>query len=54
MREQEHRCAGCGHVVAEMEIDHIVRPLTDADFYNRSNLQALCASCHSKKTARGE
>jgi 5-methylcytosine-specific restriction protein A len=54
MREQGHRCAGCNHVVVEMEIDHIIRPRTDADFYNRANLQGLCASCHAQKTARGE
>ena len=36
------------------EIDHIKAVASDFDehFYDTNNLQGLCKSCHSKKTAR--
>ena len=43
------RCAGVGRYVAATQVDHI-----DGNAMNnaRENLQALCASCHSRKTMR--
>lgn len=37
------------------DVDHIVKALDRPDlFHEMSNLQLLCHSCHSEKTARGE
>ena len=46
-------CLAQGHVRTATDVDHITarrRGGSDDD----SNLQALCHSCHSAKTARGE
>ena len=40
-----------GRVVAAEHVDHIV-PLRKGGTHDESNLQALCARCHSKKTVR--
>ena len=40
-----------GAVVAAYEVDHIV-PLSRGGGNDWDNLQALCKSCHSRKTAR--
>lgn len=49
-------CAECmrlGKVVAATVVDHIVPHGGDRMlFWDRTNWQALCASCHSRKTAR--
>ena len=46
-------CQANGRVTAAAEIDHIIpiqiEPLRK---YDRTNWQALCKSCHSKKTAK--
>ncbi|MFA5593217.1 MAG: HNH endonuclease [Micavibrio sp.] len=42
-------CAQAGLVKAASVVDHINGDALDND---RSNLQALCASCHARKTAR--
>ena len=34
------------------QVDHIKPLSAGGDKYNESNLQGLCATCHSKKTAR--
>jgi len=42
-----------GRVVAGSQVDHIIPHKGDlALFFDPSNLQTLCASCHSRKTAR--
>lgn len=42
----------CGEVAAATEVDHIVPHKGDMVlFWDRSNWQALCHSCHSRKTA---
>jgi 5-methylcytosine-specific restriction enzyme A len=48
-------CQAGGQIVIATEIDHI-RPHHDDPvlFWNLSNLQGLCASCHVQKTMRGE
>jgi len=55
LREQAYRCADCGQVVAALEVDHIAKHGgISARFWDRANLQALCRSCHQRKTRRGE
>ena len=50
-----HTCATCGRICLELDIDHITPHRGDPVlFWDRNNLQALCRSCHSKKTTRGE
>lgn len=49
-------CCDC-HREASVEVDHIIMArlwcatLTN-DYYDTNNLQGLCHSCHSRKTAR--
>jgi 5-methylcytosine-specific restriction protein A len=50
-----HTCARCGQVAAALEVDHDVPHRGDPVlFWDRANLQALCASCHAQKTNAGE
>ena len=45
-------CEGRGVITAATDVDHIV-PWTDrATFFDPTNLQSLCRSCHSGKTMR--
>jgi len=47
-------CMAC-HQEASTEVDHIIPHRGDYTmFFNQSNLQGLCATCHGQKTARGE
>lgn len=49
----EHRRQG--HNVVATVVDHIVPHRGDMRlFWDRSNWQALCETCHNAKTARGE
>lgn len=46
-------CAQHGRRVRATDVDHIVDHKGDWDkFTDRSNLESLCHSCHSRKTAR--
>jgi 5-methylcytosine-specific restriction enzyme A len=48
-------CQSHGVVAIATEIDHIAPHRNDPGrFWNRANLQGLCASCHGRKTGRGE
>jgi 5-methylcytosine-specific restriction endonuclease McrA len=51
---EERFCPGvggpCGHLTTETH--HVVEPEEGGPFWARSNLQALCHSCHSRETAR--
>jgi len=47
---QDGRCAGCGHQLAEFEVDHL-EPWADSKDADLWNLQALCATCHRRKTS---
>ena len=45
-------CERAGLVVASTDVDHIVPHKGDKElFWTRSNWQALCHPCHSRKTA---
>jgi len=45
-------CEAQGIVTKATDIDHILDHIGDTIlFYQRNNLQALCKSCHSSKTA---
>jgi 5-methylcytosine-specific restriction enzyme A len=53
---QHPLCVACGSrgiVTPATDVDHIVAKRRGGPD-NESNLQALCHSCHSAKTARGE
>lgn len=43
-------CELCNEAKGE-EVDHVQPWTTEAEFYDEENLQSLCKSCHSKKTA---
>jgi 5-methylcytosine-specific restriction endonuclease McrA len=47
-------CQAMGYVTPSREVDHIVDSREDYDDDNgRHNLQGLCETCHSRKTAVG-
>lgn len=55
LRSAAWTCAGCGHVVLELDVDHITPHRGNPQvFWNRANLQALCKTCHARKTHGGE
>lgn len=46
-------CVVCGGIATEL--DHIKPHRGDLQlFHNRANWQALCKTCHGRKTAAGE
>lgn len=49
-RRDGWRCVQCG-AVGRLEVDH-VKPVRDAPelAFDLTNLQTLCASCHTRKT----
>lgn len=48
-------CKGCGLVVGATCVDHITPHRGDQVlFWDVSNWQPLCTTCHCRKTARGE
>jgi 5-methylcytosine-specific restriction protein A len=52
VRQEEPLCRACGRVTEH--IDHIEpHRNNEAKFFDRANLQGLCAVCHAEKTARG-
>lgn len=52
--DQAFTCASCGQVQVQLEVDHIVKHDGDPRrFFDRTNLQALCPTCHSRKTMQG-
>jgi 5-methylcytosine-specific restriction endonuclease McrA len=56
VRERDKgRCAHCGKIVIDWDMDHIV-PLAlaprDISYWSLSNLQTLCKNCHKKKTLK--
>lgn len=55
VRQEEPLCRCClalGITKATAEVDHIIPHKGDQTlFWDRGNLQGLCKSCHSRKTA---
>jgi 5-methylcytosine-specific restriction endonuclease McrA len=50
LRRDRFRCVKCG-VRGRLEVDHIKPVRTHPELsFTLSNLQSLCASCHTKKT----
>ena len=48
----EHKtCQICG-VNPSSEVDHIIEVAVGGDPFAKSNLQALCSTCHKRKTAK--
>ncbi|MBV8092091.1 MAG: HNH endonuclease [Acetobacteraceae bacterium] len=48
-------CAAAGRITAATEVHHLVRIRDRPDLrLDRENVVALCKSCHSARTARGE
>ena len=47
-------CQRAGRLTAALHVDHITPVDGDSDplFWDESNHQGLCASCHSQKTAK--
>lgn len=55
LADAAYTCAQCGQVQQKLDVDHIRKHEGDpATFWDRANLQALCAPCHTRKTGRGE
>jgi 5-methylcytosine-specific restriction endonuclease McrA len=55
LRDANYTCAQCGQVRVELDVDHRLKHDGDVRrFWDRTNLQALCPSCHAVKTARGQ
>ncbi|WP_312288806.1 HNH endonuclease [Stutzerimonas nitrititolerans] len=47
----KYTCQVCGHIGADLEVDHIINLAQDGTD-DESNLQALCIPCHKEKTQR--
>jgi len=45
-------CQATGRIEAATEVDHIVSRRRGGADFDESNLRALCAACHARKTAR--
>ena len=53
LTESAYACAACGQVALVLDVDHITPHQGDpALFWARTNLQALCHLCHTRKTNR--
>ena len=46
-------CLARGRTTAASEVHHVI-PLRDGGSHAEENLRALCKSCHSTRTAKGE
>lgn len=50
LRRDDFKCTQCG-TRGRLEVDHVIPIRKRPDLaYDMSNLQSLCASCHTKKT----
>lgn len=50
MRRENPFCVSCGYLGDD--VDHIDPVSNGGPIYDENNLQVLCKSCHSKKTAK--
>ncbi|WP_132254722.1 HNH endonuclease signature motif containing protein [Methylobacterium segetis] len=53
VRERGRRCEalGCGRTSGRVFVDHIVERRDGGAPLDKANLQVLCGSCHTRKTA---
>jgi len=51
LKQQNHKCAICSVFLDVYDIDHIV-PYRIHQTHKFNNLQALCPTCHARKTRR--
>lgn len=49
LERDKFTCQSCGVITTVLEVDHIE---PNSDNNDRSNLQALCRSCHEEKTLK--
>ena len=49
----EYTCKMCGHVAADLEVDHIM-PLHLGGAESDANRQSLCCACHEAKSKQEE
>jgi len=49
LRRQKHKCNACSVFLDVYDIDHVV-PYRICQEHRLSNLQALCPTCHARKT----
>lgn len=49
LERDKFTCQSCGLITTVLEVDHIE---PNSDNNDRSNLQALCRSCHEEKTLK--
>lgn len=50
LRRDDYKCVKCGRR-GRLEVDHVLPVRTHPDLsWTLSNLQTLCASCHTRKT----
>ena len=54
LTDASYACASCGRITARLDVDHVLKHDGDpVRFWDRANLQALCAPCHTRKTQGG-
>lgn len=51
IRMQENRCAACKKKLNRYHVDHII-PIAKGGQHERSNVQILCPTCNSRKSAK--
>ena len=51
LKQQHHKCNHCSVFLDVYDIDHIV-PYRIHSVHKLNNLQALCPTCHARKTRR--
>ena len=50
LRRDSYRCQKCGKA-GRLEVDHVIPVHKGGEFWEAQNLQALCRSCHFRKSA---
>ena len=50
-REANYRCAACNKIgsLRDLNVHHKIPVKDGGDFFNESNLEVLCISCHAAK-----
>jgi 5-methylcytosine-specific restriction protein A len=54
LADQAYSCAICGQVALSLHADHVIpHDGNPRLFWDRNNLQALCPTCHARKSREG-